>query len=102
MTFLMLVKPMLLKQQGFRSYLDSPIKLPLSFAVKKPGIRREYLRVALDTQQRLCRHPNQSSGMLSSASWAQGLAVIPEHQTPKEGELVDFFPFNTLLNLPID
>jgi molybdopterin biosynthesis enzyme len=36
--------------------------------------------------------------MLSSASWAEGFIVIPEHQAPKQGDLVDFMPFSGLFS----
>jgi len=36
--------------------------------------------------------------MLSSASWAEGLAIIPEHESPKENTLVEFLPFSSLLS----
>lgn len=101
-TFLMLVKPFLLKQQGFQSCREQGMQLQLGFGLHKPGPRREYLRVMVGDDGRLIRHPNQSSGMLSSASWAQGLAIIPEHQLCKENDVVTYLPFSSLLHLPAD
>ncbi len=42
-------------------------------------------------------HPSRSSGVLSSVTWANGLAVIPEGQVLKRGEDVAFLPFSELL-----
>ena len=41
--------------------------------------------------------PSRSSGVLSSVTWANGLAVIPEGQVIRRGDEVDFLPFNELL-----
>ena len=40
---------------------------------------------------------NRSSAMLSSLTWADGLAVIPEQRTVAKGDPVDFLPFSELL-----
>jgi len=98
-TFLQLARPFLLTAQGHTHFSPATFKLPLGFDIKKAGIRREFLRAKQDNSGQLCRHPNQSSGMLSSASWAEGFVVIPEHETPKQGDLVDFMPFSSLFSL---
>ena len=98
-TFLQLARPFLLRAQGVTRFSTTSFKLPLGFDIKKAGIRREFLRAKQDSSGQLCRHPNQSSGMLSSASWAEGLVVIPEHTSPKQGDLVDFMPFSSLFSL---
>lgn len=41
-------------------------------------------------------YPNQSSGVLSSACWANGLAMIPANSTVKPGESITFFGFHEL------
>jgi len=99
-TFLVLARPFLLTTQGMKESQPKTFSLPLSFDVKKECPRREFLRVQQDHQGALILHPNQSSGMLSSASWAEGLAVIHEYTCPKKGEHVDFIPFSSLLSLP--
>ena len=98
-TFLQLARPFLLASQGVTQESTSCFKLPLGFDIKKAGIRREFLRAKQDSTGQLIRHPNQSSGMLSSASWAEGLIVIPEHEAPKKGDLVDFMPFSSLFSI---
>ena len=44
------------------------------------------------------KHPNQSSGMLSSAVWADGLAVVPVGEVVKDGYSLDYFPFSALID----
>ncbi|MGH8452270.1 MAG: molybdopterin molybdenumtransferase MoeA, partial [Pseudomonas sp.] len=74
---------------------------PLSFAVSvgfdwpKAGNRREYLRARLE-QGRAVLYPNQSSGVLLGASWADGLVEIPEGCTLQSGEMARFIPFSDL------
>lgn len=98
-TFAILARPYLLRMQGNAKVLPTRLKLPLGFASGKPGKRREYLRVQLADDGRLIQHPNQSSGMLSSASWADGLAIIPEHVSVAENERVDYYPFSQLFSV---
>ncbi len=97
-TFMILARPFLLHKQGLNNIHIKPYFLPIDFTIKKAGIRREFLRVTRNQDNRLALHPNQSSGMLSSASWADGLGVIMENTTPKQGDLVSFIPFDSLLN----
>jgi len=98
-TFLILARPFLMTMQGVRNTQIKGFPLPLSRPPTKPGIRREYLRVRRNEQGILERHPNQSSGMLSSASWAEGLACIPENTLPDTHDTVNFYPFASLLNM---
>jgi len=99
-TFLMLARPFLLSMQGCSEIKVSPYSMPLGFDIRNPGKRREFLRVRIDANGVLQRHPNQSSGMLSSTSWAEGLAVIHEHSQPQAGDMVDYFPLTSLINKP--
>lgn len=95
-TFMILARPFLRHMQGHKTIQLKPFRLPINFSIKKAGIRREFLRVIRNDENQLELHPNQSSGMLSSASWADGLAVIMEHTTPQKGEYVDYLPFDSL------
>jgi molybdopterin molybdotransferase len=98
-TFCILARPFLLKSQGAERLKAHSFKLPIGFSLRKPGKRREYLRTRINHQNGIAtieNHPNQSSGVLSSASWADGFAIIPEHTAPQEGDLVEFFPFSEL------
>ena len=96
-TFMILARPFLMHMQGYNRIHAKPYKLPINFSIKKEGIRREFLRVTRNEDNQLELHPNQSSGMLSSASWAEGLAIIMENTSPQKGERVDYLPFDSLL-----
>lgn len=94
--FLMLVLPALRKACGAEKLLPTAFAVKSDFAITRAGIRQDYLRVRCELREgelRLVKHPNQSSGMLSSAVWADGLAVVPVGQTLQVGERLDFFPF---------
>ena len=76
------------------------MRLPAGFAWSKPNKRRQYLRARLenrDGELRVCLHPRQGSAMLTSASWAEGLAIVESNRTLGEGETVDYLPFSELL-----
>ncbi|MDX1804522.1 MAG: molybdopterin-binding protein, partial [Alcanivorax sp.] len=98
--YLMLVLPTLRRACGAQQVLPEAVSLPADFAVPRPGKRQEYLRVRctpVDGQLRLQKHPNQSSGMLSSAVWADGLAVVPVGQTVSIGSPLAFYAFAQLM-----
>jgi molybdopterin molybdotransferase len=72
------------------------IRVPAGFERTQPQGRREYLRVQIgvDDQgvQQLLAHPQQGSGVLSSATWAHGLALVEAGDTVKMGQLLPFYP----------
>ncbi|GAA3949471.1 molybdopterin molybdotransferase MoeA [Allohahella marinimesophila] len=65
-------------------------RLPAAFTRDKPSIRRDFLRARIENG-RIAPFDNQSSGMLMSACWAEGLAVVPEYDSVAEGQLLDFY-----------
>lgn len=98
--YLTLVLPYLRRCLGAEPVLPVPQRLPADFTVARAGPRQEYLRVRRverDGQVWLQRHPNQSSGMLSSAVWADGLAVVPVDATVAAGDPLDYYAFADLL-----
>ncbi len=99
-TFGLLARPFLLKAQGRQTH-SVPYQLPYDGPSRKAAGRREYVRVRrslADGRLSLKPHPNQSSGMLSSAAWADGLAVLPENRTVEPGMLVDYIPLQEWLS----
>jgi molybdopterin molybdotransferase len=42
--------------------------------------------------------PNQSSGVLSAACWADGLAVVPENTTVSPGDLLTYYSYMELVS----
>jgi molybdopterin molybdotransferase len=51
----------------------------------------------LDGEPLVLVHPSRSSAVLSSVTWANGLAVIAEGRSIRRGETVPFIPFSELL-----
>ncbi len=100
-TALVVARPFLLRTQGCLSVLPQLLRMPAGFAWPKANARRQYLRVRLqeqDGQPRVCLHPQQGSAMLTSACWADGLAVIDVGRTLEQGDLIDYLPFAELLH----
>lgn len=100
-TYLLLAAPLIRRLQGQSSTPPLPARLPANFAIERPSPRREFVRarrVEIDGQSWIDAHPNQSSGMLSSACWAEGLAVVPEHSGVGRGDPLAFYTFTDLLD----
>jgi molybdopterin molybdotransferase len=95
-TFLLFVRPFLLRLQGAEARAPQPYLLRADFAYK--GDRRnEFLRARRNDAGGLDLFPNQSSGVLTSTVWGEGLIDNPAGQAIAVGDLVRFIPFNELL-----
>jgi len=97
-TFLMLVRPLLLKMQGVREVSPLAYLLRADFDWLRPGARREFLRARGNIDGGVDLFSNQASGVLSSAVWADGLVDNPPQQVIHRGDRVRFLPFSALLN----
>jgi molybdopterin molybdotransferase len=77
-----------------------PKALPLraAFDLPKPDRRREFMRARLDDNGELELFTNQSSGVLTSAVWADGLIDNPPGQAIARGDVVRFLPLPELIN----
>ncbi len=96
-TFLLFVRPFILKLQGRDTGPMQSYPMRADFDWLKADRRNEFLRVKLNDQGGLDLFPNQSSGVLTSASWGDGLVDCPPGQPIKSGDLVKYIPFNALL-----
>lgn len=96
-TFSILARVFLAYRQGQREdVIAKAIPVKCDFSMHKVQNRREYVRVQLVATEQgmvLQKHQNQSSGVLSSAVWADGFALIEAHQRVNQGDLVPFLPF---------
>ncbi|WP_454252133.1 molybdopterin molybdotransferase MoeA [Pseudomonas sp. R151218B TE3479] len=95
-TFALLARPYLLRRQGVQSVAPLKFKVPAGFAWPKAGSRREYLRGRMENGRAII-YQNQSSGVLRSAAWADGLVEVLEGQTLVEGDEVGFIPLSEVL-----
>jgi molybdopterin molybdotransferase len=96
-TFLLLVRPFLLKLQGCPQFATKSIAANAHFVWSRADKRREFLRVRRNPAGALELFPNQSSGVLTSAVWADGLVDNPPGQTIAYGDVVQFIPFSEVL-----
>ncbi len=98
-TLLVLARPYLLALQGVDKdkIHTTTFEASANFS-RKPGKREEYLRA------KLCKdgvdiHPNQSSGVLSSASWGDCLVIQGLEKAINEGDQVKLLPYTSLFSL---
>jgi molybdopterin molybdotransferase len=96
-TFLLFVRPFILKLQGREAKQTQSYLMRADFDWLKADRRNEFLRVKLNNNGGLDLFPNQSSGVLTSASWGDGLVDCPPNQPIKAGDLVKYIPFDALL-----
>ena len=92
-TFLLLVRPALLRLQGQTDIAMKSIAVRADFTWARADKRREFLRVRRNAQGGLDLFPNQSSGVLTSAVWGDGVIDNPPGRTIAPGDVVQFVPF---------
>lgn len=97
MTFLLLVRPFLLALQGATQVALQPVLVRADFDWPRPDRRREFLRARRNGAGGLDLFPNQSSGVLTSAVWGDGVIDTPAGQPIKAGDMVPFISFASLL-----
>jgi molybdopterin molybdotransferase len=95
-TFGLLARPYMLRRLGGQRVEPLGFAVPAGFTWAKPGMRREYLRARLE-HGRVVPYANQSSGVLRSAAWAEGLAEVMEGSTLAEGDMLRFIPLSEIL-----
>jgi molybdopterin molybdotransferase len=96
-TFALFVRPFLLKRMGVSDVLYRAYTVQADFAWPRAGARREFLRARLQPNGKLALFPNQSSGVLTSCAWADGLVDLDVGRTIAPGDWVRFIPFSELL-----
>jgi molybdopterin molybdotransferase len=100
-TFCLFARPFIQRMQGVSGDLTPiSVRARAGFDWPKPDKRREYQRARLqraaDGEPVVQVFPSRSSAALSSLTWANGLVVIPEGQSIRAGEMVDFIPMSEL------
>lgn len=96
-TFLVLVRPFLLRLQGVQDVAVASIPVRANFDWPKADKRREFLRVCRNTNGGLDLFGNQGSGVLTSAVWGDGLVDVPPGEPILYGQTVRYLPFSELL-----
>ena len=100
-TFCLFARPFLLQRMGATRVLYRAFPLKAAFDWPRAGERREFLRGLMvpdaDGGAEVRLYPNQSSGVLTSATWGDGFVDIAVGQTVTRGEWVRFIPFSEVL-----
>jgi molybdopterin molybdotransferase len=97
-TFVLAVRPVLLHLQGVTNLQPRAITLRADFDWPRPDKRREFLRVQRNDDGGLALFANQSSGVLTSAVWGDGLVDNPPSQPIRRGDRVSYLAFSELLS----
>ena len=95
-TFLIFVRPFLLKVQGIAEVAPRDIQARADFDWSEPDARREYLRVKWNAKGGLDIYPTQDSAVMTSTAWADGLVDNPPNHAIRKGDLVRYLPFSEL------
>ena len=96
-TFLMAVRPVLLHLQGITVWRPRAVTMRADFDWPTPDRREEFLRVRRNDAGGLELFANQSSGVLTSAVWGDGVVANPPGQAILRGDAVRYLAFSELL-----
>ena len=100
-TFLLAVAPVLRvlqgREPGGATAPHAGLPVRADFDWPRPDRRREFLRVRLNGEGGLELYPNQSSGVLTSTVWADGLVDVPAGAPVRRGDVVRYLPLQGLL-----
>jgi molybdopterin molybdotransferase len=96
-TFLLFVRPFILRLQGVADVAPKAFAMRADFALPKVDKRNEFLRARINATGGLDLFVNQSSAVLTSTVWGDGLVDNPAGRTVAPGDTVRFIPFSELL-----
>jgi len=96
-TFLLLVRPFLLRMQGVQDVSLPSLPLRADFDWPRADRRQEFLRVRRNARGGLDLFPNQSSGVLTSVVWGDGLVDNPPGRSIARGDTVHFIGLRDLM-----
>lgn len=97
-TFLLLVRPFIRKLQGATRFTPESVAVRADFDWPKADKRREFLRARRNSAGGLDLFDNQSSGVLTSAVWADGLVDNLAGRTIAHGDTVQFIALSSLMS----
>ncbi|MCK4743178.1 MAG: molybdopterin molybdotransferase MoeA [Sulfuriflexus sp.] len=101
-TFCLFARPVIRTMQGCSEVLPRKMQVTSGFDWARKGPRREFVRGQLvmdeQGQQRAQTYSSQSSGVLTSTTWAQGLIEIPENTSFEKGAVINWLDFSELFS----
>ena len=95
-TFLVFVRPFLLKTQGMANVAPRVLDARADFDWAEPDARREFLRARWNAEGGLELYPTQDSAVMTSTAWADGLIDNPAGQAIRRGDRVRFLAYEAL------
>ena len=96
-TFLLFVRPFILRLAGVEAVEPRVYSMRADFTQKKGDRRNEFLRARVNEAGGLEVFGNQSSAVLTSTVWGDGLIDNPPNHAIQAGETVRFIPFSELM-----
>lgn len=96
-TFLLFVRPFILRLAGVEAVEPRGYSMRADFTQKKGDRRNEFLRARVNEAGGLEAFGNQSSAVLTSTVWGDGLIDNPPNHAIQAGETVRFIPFSELM-----
>ncbi len=97
-TFLLFVRPFILRLQGVADVAPKSYAMRADFDLPKGDRRNEFLRAKINTDGGLELYANQSSGVLTSTVWGDGLIDNPPGKAIANGDVVTFISFSDLMH----
>jgi len=96
-TFMIMVRPFILRLQGVADVNPRGFALRADFEWKRPDARAEFLRARMNDRGGVDLYPNQGAGVTTSLCWGDGLVFNPPGQAVAPGDTVRFVPYSELL-----
>lgn len=96
-TFLIFVRPFLLRMMGVRQVEPAVVMMRADFSMDKEPERNEFLRARINRQGGLDLFANQGSGVVSSLVWCDGLIDNPPGNRIRKGDRLRFLPLSGLI-----
>jgi molybdopterin molybdotransferase len=96
-TFVLVVRPVLMRLQGAPTARPRPLPMRADFAWPRADKRREFLRVRRNDAGGLDLFGQQGSNVLTSTIWGDGFVDNPGGRTIAPGDTVGYLSFRELL-----
>jgi len=97
-TFLIMVRPFVLRLQGVSDVTPRGYNLRADFDWLRPDVRAEFLRGRMNEQGGVDLYPNQGAGVVTSLCWGDGLVMNKPGLAINKGDSVRFVPYSELLS----
>nr|MBL8411480.1 molybdopterin molybdotransferase MoeA [Dechloromonas sp.] len=97
-TFLIMVRPFVLRLQGVTEVTPRGYTLRADFEWLRPDARAEFLRGRMNDQGGVDLYPNQGAGVVTSLCWGDGLVMNKPGLAINKGDSVRFVPYSELLS----